>query len=111
MRPIAVEFIRPATLALVDFLRAVATFTVCRERHVWPPLPIVNALLEQGRAAAPNGELLCWTPFELSHSDYARAVAFLDPDYRVDGLGIDRDDCALWFERAALLPPPASGDA
>ena len=103
-RTIAVELTRAATLGLVDFLRAAAPFAVCRERHCWPPLPIVNALLEHGRVATTDGETMTWTPFELTHTEYARAVAFVDPDYRVDGLGVDRDDWRPWFERAAVLP-------
>ena len=46
--------------------------------------------------------------FELSHAEYGRAVAFLDPAYRVDGLDVATTDWRQWFERAAALPPRVS---
>jgi hypothetical protein len=104
MKRIEVEYVRCETFGVVDFLRAAATFAVCRERHCWPPLPLVNAFLEGGRDDDANGTAMRWRPFELSHAEYGRAVAFLDPGYRIDGLGVATADWRQWFERAAALP-------
>ena len=85
---------------LASYVSISASFSICRDLHLWPPYETASAFLSCGVDDLVGGGVIEWDALDVPPPEYAAAVARVDPEHAFDTLEQRPGDWKNWFAEA-----------